>query len=309
MITYITILKETLWKFFIVMVVYFGFMSNSNAQVENIMKALTYVKENNFDSARYVVDAASVHPETADSASTWYYRGFIYRELDKKTKKVFSKERELSIQYYIKSLQIQPTGKYSDNIKEQINTIASSYYNDVVLSLQKNDGDRAKKNFELYKQTLLLIKPNFDFKNKKIEFYSTLGSLYTALYENTGENNAEYWKMAKSAYNIVLKLDPENLSGNYNVGILYYNKAVNIINNQTYDITLATLNDIQDTSIVLFRKSLPYMKTALKYEPDNKHTLQGMAGIYFALNENEMVKEIREKLKNLNEGEDNTDDK
>ena len=56
--------------------------------------------------------------------------------------------------------------------------------------------------------------------------------------------------MAKSAYNIVLKLDPENLSGNYNVGILYYNKAVNIINNQTYDITLATLNDIQDTSIV-----------------------------------------------------------
>jgi len=98
---------------------------------------------------------------------------------------------------------------------------------------------------------------------------------------------------------MVLEIDPENLNGNYNVGILYYNKAVNIINGTDYDIDLVALSDIQDTSITLFKQSLPFMETALALEPENENTLIGLSGIYFALNEHEKSDAIKDRLKDL----------
>ena len=113
------------------LLVVFGFLviPKANAQVDNIMKALSSVKENNIDSARHYIDLASLHTETIDSASTWYYKGFIYRELDKKYKKILSEERKMSIQYYLKGLALQKSGKYSESIKEQLKSIAIAYFN------------------------------------------------------------------------------------------------------------------------------------------------------------------------------------
>ena len=104
---------------------------------------------------------------------------------------------------------------------------------------------------------------------------------------------------AKSYFERVLTLDENNLNGNYNIGILYYNKAVNIINGTDYDIDLVALSDIQDTSITLFMQSLPFMETAVKLEPENENTLIGLSGIYFALNEHEKSEEIKQQLRDI----------
>ncbi|MCB0803891.1 MAG: hypothetical protein KDB74_12400, partial [Flavobacteriales bacterium] len=45
------------------------------------------------------------------------------------------------------------------------------------------------------------------------------------------------------------------------------------------------LTIIQDEIIVLFRKSLPYMKKAYDLNPTRKETLIGLQGIYFSLND------------------------
>ena len=52
---------------------------------------------------------------------------------------------------------------------------------------------------------------------------------------------------------------------------------------------------------MLFRRSLPYMKTGLNVDPKNEHILEGLAGIYFALNEPDKSIEFKEKLKMLKE--------
>ena len=111
--------------------------------------------------------------------------------------------------------------------------------------------------------------------------------------------NRTYWILAMEYYNKVLAIDSLDVNANYNIGILYYNVAVFIINGTEYDIDLVALDDIQDTSLVLFKQSLPYMRYATSLDPYSEDILQGLKGIYFALNDPERLKEINIRLEAL----------
>ena len=94
----------------------------------------------------------------------------------------------------------------------------------------------------------------------------------------------------------ITETEPNDYNGKYNTAILYYNKAVNIINTARYDITLAQLSDLQDTNIVLCKQALPCMEMGFEEEPENENILVGLAGLYFALNELDKSREFKEKL-------------
>ena len=105
--------------------------------------------------------------------------------------------------------------------------------------------------------------------------------------------------MAKASYNKVLAIDPNNISANYNMGILYYNQAVHLINQSDYDLDIVALNDVQDNSINLFKSSLPFMEKAYSLDPNRRETLLGLSGIYFSLNEKEKSNEFKQKLEQI----------
>jgi len=71
----------------------------------------------------------------------------------------------------------------------------------------------------------------------------------------------------------ITETEPNDYNGKYNTAILYYNKAVNIINTARYDITLAQLSDLQDTNIVLCKQALPCMEMGFEEEPENENIL------------------------------------
>lgn len=275
------------------------FYSFAFAQNDKIADALNALTTGNLDEAKVLIDAAAVNEETSKLAHTWYYRGYIYYELYKRDKNVNGPERSLAIDYYSKSIKIDPIGKYAGNSTSSISNIARTFYNDCVIYLNSQDPENAHKSFEIFLEKVVIADPTIDLKPRIIDVYLALGGLYTNLYELNKRTNSTYWKLAKHYFEMVLELDPENLNGNYNVGILYYNKAVNIINGTDYDIDLVALSDIQDTSITLFKQSLPFMETALSLEPENENTLIGLSGIYFALNEHEKSDAIKDRIKGL----------
>jgi len=270
------------------------------SQFNMVAKALDHYKNNEFDSAKYCIDEAAVHMETADSADTWYFRGFVYRALAKESKEQFPLSKQRAAEYFARCIKLDPSGANANQSKDVIQNIAISYYNDAVIGVKvKGEIDLAVKSFNYYMSTHLMAYPNYNFNEKMVQFYLAIGTFYLDQYKVDGKNAAAEanWNQAKAAFEKVLELDPDDFNGNYNIAILYYNKAVNIVNMAGYDITLARLSDIQDTSIVLFRRALPYMKTGLDVEPENEHILEGLAGIYFALNEPDKSKECKEKLK------------
>ena len=103
----------------------------------------------------------------------------------------------------------------------------------------------------------------------------------------------------EALYLEVLAMDSNNVSANYNLGILYYNQAVAIIEHMDYDMALVKLYEIQEECINLFLKSLPYMRKAYELNPTRKETLIGLSGIYFSLNEIEMSEQYKQELEDL----------
>ena len=139
------------------------------------------------------------------------------------------------------------------------------------------------------------LKKAIELDPKNIELYLMLAQVYERISE-VDDNKEQYLPKAKIIYKKAILLEPDNVRANYNLGILFYNEAVNLINRLDYDIDFIAISEIQDMCIELFKESLPYMEKAYKLAPDKKNTLIGLEGIYYGLGENEKSNEIRQKI-------------
>ncbi|HIA36172.1 MAG TPA: hypothetical protein EYN89_05395 [Flavobacteriales bacterium] len=286
-------------RFFFLMILAFFFSAGLHAQHSKVVDALKKLKVDSLDEAKVLIDVASKNDTTKVLAHTWYYKGFIYYELYKRDKNIDGPKRALAIDYFTRSLELDGNGKYSGNSRTQMNNIAITFYNDAVNYIYSNDPEKARNSFDIFLQMAVIGNPAIDLRPKKMDIYNALGGLYTRLYEVNRRANRTYLILAEEYYNKALKIDSLDVNANYNIGILYYNVAVSIINGTDYDIDLVALDDIQDTSLVLFKESLPYMKYALKLDPESEDVLQGLKGIYWALNETERLEEINKRLEEL----------
>ncbi len=277
-----------------------GFVSN--AQQSKVTAAYTFLQQGKLDSAKANIDAAVVHPETIGDGQAWYIRGFVYKTIYNQTEKA-NKESKIRIEALIsfkKSLSIDTA---QENVQENIKNIkylATTLYNDAAASLDTIDYKIAVKNFDIFREYYLLVDPSKEnFKRKEIDFANAIATVYTRIYEGDRKGKVDFLNLAKAAYNRALAFDPNNINANYNMGILYYNQAVNLINQSDYDLDIVALNDVQDNSINLFKASLPFMEKAYSLDPNRKETLLGLSGIYFSLNEKEKSNEFKQKLEQI----------
>jgi len=274
----------------------------SNAQQSRVTAAYTFLQQNQLDSAKANIDAAVVHPETQADGQAWYIRGFVYKTIYNQKEKG-NKESTARIEALVsfkKSLSIDTT---RENVQENIKNIkylATTLYNDAAASLDTIDYKIAVRNFDIFREYYLLVDPSVaNFKQKEIDFANAIATVYTRIYEGDRKGKVDFLNLAKAAYNRALSFDPNNINANYNMGILYYNQAVNLINQSDYDLDIVALNDVQDNSINLFKASLPFMEKAYSLDPNRKETLLGLSGIYFSLNEKEKSNEFKQKLEQI----------
>ncbi len=272
------------------------------AQQSKFNAAYTFLQQGNLDSAKVNIDAAIIHPETAGDGKTWYVRGFIYKSIYNKNEKgnKQSPSRLTALNSFKKSIQLDTT---QENVQENVKNIkylCTTLYNDAGASLDSIDYKIAIANFDIFKEYYLLVDPTpANIQQKDIDFTLAIASLYTKVFESDRKGKIEFLKLAKDAYNKILSIDPNNIAANYNMGILYYNQAVNLINQSDYDLDIVALNDIQDNSINLFKESLPFMEKAYELDPKRRETLLGLSGIYFSLNEFEKSNMYKQKLEEI----------
>lgn len=276
---------------------------SSSAQPFRKDAAIRFLQEDgNLDSAKFNIDLAVEHPETSGSAETWYIRGFVYKTIYNKKEKgdKQSSSRLTALTSFKKSLSIDASPENSQENIKNVKYLATTLYNDAAASLDSIEYKIAIANFELFKEYYPLVDPSVsNLKQRDIDFTLALASLYTRIYESDRKGKADYLRLAKDAYSKILGLDPNHISANYNMGILYYNQAVNLINQSDYDLDIVALNDVQDNSIKLFKESLPFMEKAYSLDPLKKETLLGLSGIYFSLNEKEKSDLFKQKLEDI----------
>lgn len=277
-------------------------VSVSNAQISRKNAAYQYLQQGNLDSAKYNIELAIQDPTTANDAEVWYIRGFVFKSIYNKIEKSDkqSPSRLVALTSFKKSLEIDSSEENKQENIKNIKYLAATIHSDVAECLDSVQYPVAISNFAIFRQYYPFVDPSpANMKQKDIEFYLAIASLYNKIYESDRKGKLEFFQKEKDAYNNVLSLDPNNISANYSMGILFYNQAVNLINQSEYDLDIVALSDVQDNSINLFKESLPFMEKAYSLDPKRKETLLGLSGIYFSLNEFEKSNLFKQKLEEI----------
>jgi tetratricopeptide (TPR) repeat protein len=277
------------------------------AQNPDLVAAYNFAQQKQVDSSRVHIDKAMSDPAVARDAQAWYIRGFIYKDYYKAHEFTnrSSGARLEALQSFRKSILLDSAKQFLNNNKENLKFIAVRFYNDAAQALDTSNYLVPIQNFSMYKEIMQQIEPDMNTRLKEVEFTMALATIYTNLYQANYKTRTNFLDLAKAAYTKVLKLDPNNVSANYNMGILYYNQAVYLIKGSDFDIDITSMDAIQDNQVQLFKQSLPLIEKAYALDPKKEEALLALSGIYFGLNDFEKSKLFQEKLDEVKKGQQN----
>jgi tetratricopeptide (TPR) repeat protein len=266
-----------------------------------LSNAIYSLQNNELDKAKELIDAAAVDPLFKDDARTWYYRGNIYKELFK-ANEANNKQSPLrmeAVSSFKKSYNLDDGSEISGSTQKNLKFLASTIFNDAAKSFTVDDYLIALENYSIYKDIISFIAPNTNFDERDIQFKLALATTYTQIANSDSLLKNEYLPKVKELYMQVLAIDSNNVSANYNMGILYYNQGADMVNNMDYSLDLEELNRVQEKLYEIFSMSLPYMKRAYDLNPNKEETLVGLQGIYIGMNDREKSDAYKLELEKL----------
>lgn len=270
------------------------------AQKDSVASASRNIQVGLLDQARIAIDAASDHPESKEDSYTWYLKGAIYKEIYKKQEKDnrLSPSRIIAVESFRTSMSLDKKNENINENKSNLKYLASTFYNDAAETLNDKTYQTAITNFNNFKKTKQIEDAQYDIKTREIEFKLALATIYERIYYSNRQENESFFDKQEKLYAEIIELDSNNISANYNFGLLYYNKAVNIINELDYDIPFEELMKMQDGFVTIFKQSLPYVEKAHRLTlQGNKvrllETVKALMGIYFSLNELEKYNDMK----------------
>jgi tetratricopeptide (TPR) repeat protein len=267
-------------------------------QSAEFVAAYTFIQQKQVDSAKLHIDRAIKDPVAAKDPQVWYVRGFIYKYYykTKESDNRKSPARVEALRCFRKSISLDSLHKFTSDNNDNLRSLATRYYNDAAQALDTSNYKIPMQNFGMYEEIMKEVDPKIDLTQKEIEFSMALADIYTKLYNKSPKTRENFLELAKDCYNKVLAAQPNNVSANYNMGILYYNQAVRLIKGADYDIDLTSIDGIQDDQVKLFKQSLPLMKKAHELDPQKEEAIQALSGIYFGLNDFESSKRFQEMI-------------
>ncbi len=273
-------------------------------QTSYLNEAVQSLNAGDFEKALSTLQQLGQDRDQAYYAEVMYYSGYAALMLERK---------EEARQFFENAL----AAGYQDPLAYEA---LSNYY------LEKQNLDLAvallregKKFFpdsrelKIAELNLLMSQQNYEETEKQVEIYLQdypddievmlmAGTVYDKLFQNDTTRSSLYFQKRKDIYQKVLAKDPNDLMGNYNLGITLYNQAVKMINQQAneYEVDIIEFNRLLGECTALFKEALPYIQQANQLMPDNINTLKAMQGIYYNLNDREKFNQIQARLEALN---------
>ena len=275
--------------------------SNTFAQLSKVEKAMSLYTDKKLDSALLVINQAIKTPESAYDYQAWMMRGFIYKELYKvnETKNVASPYRDSASVSLIQTLELDTKNEnpQKSNTLQSLKYLASTYHNDINKTLDTNGYRQSIINSDKHKAIMKLIDPTFNENKYNYDVYSTIGSMFEKWYEL--KTSKSLLDLAKTYLLKAYAINNNTDFINKNLGVLYYNQAVDIIKKMDYDVPLDQLPVYQDNSVKLGKQALPYLLKASQINPTDKAVVEGLAGIYFLLNETDKYNEYKKRFEEM----------
>lgn len=112
-------------------------------------------------------------------------------------------------------------------------------------------------------------------------------------------NYADLIQKAEANYKKAIELKADYFDALYNLGAMYYNKAVSQTN-EANNLPLkekAKYDKLNGEAEANFKASLPFLEKALSVNPKDKNTMMSLKQLYMAMNMNDKAKEIDAMMK------------
>ena len=287
--------------FFLLLILICSPVVNAQSSTIHYDAALNYMQKNNVDSAKIEIDLHMQNVDVQLDPENWYLEGFIYKELYKKyeNENFNSPYRAKSLNSFKKSLKLDTVIARTKTTKELIRYLAGRFYNDAVLTLDSSSYLTSILCYEQYRDAALILDSILDIKKKDIEFNLALGTIYVEMYNSDKIKNLQFFNLTRDTYMKILNWDPNNYTANYDLGLLYWNKGVHLMNNIDYELNLDSVMQVQNYSVSIFKESLPFAQKAYEMEPKREETLIVLSGIFYSLNDFPKPKAFDAILKDL----------
>jgi hypothetical protein len=267
------------------------------ALVDKLNRAITLHQAKNSDAARMAIDSVIRHPETKSDPMVWTMRAYIYFEIYKRSDKfkLNSPLRDTIISSVKQSNALKPDAEYLANNKKLNLVMAAGLYNLSAKLLQDSiSSERSLKAYTKSKEIAKSVRPDSNFTTADIEYYNTVGSIFSDVF-NRDNNDLKAQDKAKVGLLKVLELQPDNGRANYNLGIMYYNQAVNLGKSLDYGADISQIDVIQESIIKLAKQSEQLIDKVYKKEPKNLKAIEALYFIYRMLNDNAKTEEFKKK--------------
>jgi tetratricopeptide (TPR) repeat protein len=102
-----------------------------------------------------------------------------------------------------------------------------------------------------------------------------------------------------SAFEVYLKatkIDSNYFNAYYNIGVMFYNKAVKVFDAASLEKDDAKYQELQKKGDEELKKALPYMEKAHKIDPKEKVAAETLKGLYYRLQMNEKLKALKQEM-------------
>lgn len=105
-------------------------------------------------------------------------------------------------------------------------------------------------------------------------FYFAEGTLYEKLND---------FDKAEAAYRKATEIDPQSFNAWYNLGVLYYNKAVKVFDEASNEKDDAKYNQLLEQGNEILKQCIPYLEQAHKIDPKEETCAKTLRGLYFRM--------------------------
>jgi hypothetical protein len=267
--------------------------------------AFDYHNNKEYLKAAELINRAIIETDDSLFTETWQLRAIIYWDIyvNIDNRSVLSDARVFSLISVLQSIENDAEKQYFDQSIKLLDRIALTYYNDAAfttMNINVNDPKFAENSYLEFKRIKKIAHPGFNFDESDINFYNALSTTFARAYDDDPKNNKDLFKLNIDALNEVLAVDSNNYGANYNMAIYNYNEGAVRVETIDSQVDFAQLLIIEEYSVNMFKKSLPFMLKANKLR-HRKESIKGLVGIYTALHDYEKAEYYSRELRKLEE--------
>ena len=258
----------------------------------------TKAYKTNTEKAIVLMDSAFLMcPERSNNFENWFNYAMFNKEVAKQTGDI--NKREIALNALLRAKGLDKNGEYQEVVNKVIKSIANYYKRDALVTLQDTSSNfvNVLENYSKYKEIIYLADPTTDFKEEDIQLYGKLANINYIKYENNKDLYSNYLDSSIKYHEKILSIDSTNAETYKELGLIYFNQAVDIVNNLDLEADIETIMATDEKKAFLGLKSIPYFEKAYELNPNDTRAIYALAGCYELISESDKVQEYLNLLK------------